>query len=135
MSMTSRFHKPYEEILGHPCDFRVRYRLYSQEEGGRSQTPFQGIRWDFWYENANHTMKGNFIIWPEFEDENGDLILEADKHIPWSGTAKMWIIMDPLRKYHQERIKVGTKGYFFEAGRISDCEIIEINSLMTNPTI
>jgi len=26
--------KPYEEIRKHPADFRVKYKLFSQEEGG-----------------------------------------------------------------------------------------------------
>ena len=128
-------YKPYEEVLGHGCDFRVKYRIYNSEEGGRKETPFQGIRWDFWYESENHTMKGIFIIWPEFEDENGETLFEVDKNVPFTGTARMWIIMPQLRKYHQERIKVGAKGFFFEGNKIGECEIIEINNLMTNPTI
>lgn len=26
-------HSSYETRLGHPCDFRVKYRLYTKEEG------------------------------------------------------------------------------------------------------
>ncbi|MES2847681.1 MAG: hypothetical protein V4685_01385 [Bacteroidota bacterium] len=128
-------YRSYEEALGHGCDFRVKYRLYSVEEGGRDKTPCQGIRWDFWYESDNHTMKGIFIIWPEFEDKNGTTLFESSKNVPSTGTARMWIISKPLRKYHQEKIKVGAKGYFYEGKKIGECEIIEINNLMTNPVI
>ncbi len=31
---------PYEEVRNHPPDFRVRYRLYSKEEGGRKNPVF-----------------------------------------------------------------------------------------------
>ncbi len=66
-------HVPYKERLNHPEDFKVRYCFYSDDEGGRKSLPFQGIRSDFWYESENHTMDGNFIIWPEFESKNGEL--------------------------------------------------------------
>jgi len=42
--------KPYEEVRNHPPDFRVRYRFYSEEEGGRKNPVFQGLRCDFSYD-------------------------------------------------------------------------------------
>ncbi|RAT97338.1 hypothetical protein [Brevibacillus sp. Leaf182] len=33
----------YQEIRRHPADFRVKYRFYSENEGGRKVTPFQGL--------------------------------------------------------------------------------------------
>ena len=45
----------------------------------------------------------------------------------------MWIINNQLRKYHQERIKIGLTGYFIEGKRVATCEIIEIIGLLANP--
>ena len=124
-------HKPYELIFKHPCDFRVKYRLYDKSEGGINSLPFQGIRLDFWYDHPDHEIKGGFIIWPEFEDENGNIIL--DSQVLPQGFARMWIINEDLRPYHQKRIKPGIKGYFLEGHKIGECEVIEIIGLMTNP--
>lgn len=33
---------PYVKVLKYPPDFRVEYRLYSDEEGGRKNLTFQG---------------------------------------------------------------------------------------------
>jgi hypothetical protein len=35
-------HTPYEDILKHPADFRVKFRFYTKEEGGRPMA--NGIR-------------------------------------------------------------------------------------------
>lgn len=124
-------HIPYESRFGHPEDFKVKYRLYTQEEGGRWQLPHQGLRSNFWYEHENHTMHGDFMIFPEFENETGDLIESGE--VLSEGIARMWIFSDQLRGYHQERITVGTRGYFIEGNRTGECEVIEIVGLINNP--
>lgn len=125
-------HIPYESRLNHPEDFKVKYRFYTQEEGGRWHLPNQGIRSNFWYEHENHTMTGYFMIFPEFENETGELI-EYGEVLP-QGIARMWIANKHLRVYHQERITLGTRGYFIEGNKTGECEVIEIVSLMSNPT-
>ncbi len=63
-------HYSYEHKLGHQADFRVVYRFYSMEEGGRKSLPHQGYRSDFYYEHPEHSGSSTiFMIWPEFEDE------------------------------------------------------------------
>ncbi len=37
-------HQPYEKRRGHPADFKVRYRFYTSQEGGRKSIPYQGYR-------------------------------------------------------------------------------------------
>ena len=124
-------HISYEQWLGHYEDFKVKNRFYTKEEGGRDSLPLQGIRSDFWYEHSNHTINGIFMIWPEFEDENGKVIgLEM---VAREGIARMWIVNNDLRSYHQQRITVGTKDYFMEGIRTAECEVIEIMGLMSNP--
>lgn len=127
----SKLHVPYEEISDHPEDFRVNYKFYSKDEGGRENIPHQGIRSDFWYE-CEHSMEGIFMIWPEFEDRNGELIKSGA--VLNEGVARMWIFSNELRPYHQERIELGTIGYFMEGSRrTAKCEVIEIVGLLTNP--
>lgn len=121
-------YKPYEEILERVCDFKVEYTFYDYNDGGRENTPFQGYRSDFWYEHSAHGKEyQNFMIWPEFENENGDLILDDKTPVSKSGTARMWIISDTKRAYHLDKIKVGTIGYFREGyKKVAVCKVIEI---------
>jgi hypothetical protein len=39
-------HAPHEISLGHLADFRVKYRFYGKDEGGRYNLPYQGLRSD-----------------------------------------------------------------------------------------
>ena len=73
------------------------------------------------------------MIWPEFEDESGNVIVSEDARVPMSGTARMWVINPERRPIHQERIRIGTKAYFMEGKPVAECEVIEIVSLPTNP--
>lgn len=121
---------PYQDIFNRQADFRVTYNIYSQEEGGRYHYPFQGIRWDFWYEHPEHLGKGIFMIYPEFEDINGNLITETNLPVPKYGLARMWIVNKERIKYHQDKIKIGTLGFFMEgARRVGECEVIELINL------
>jgi hypothetical protein len=129
-------HTSYETKLGHPADFRVRYRFYSQEEGGRLQLPYQGYRSDFWYDYIGGTDNQVFMIWPEFENVDGELIMQNDCPVPKSGTARMWIIVPETRPLHQLNLKLGLTGYFMEGGRkVAESEVIELVGLLNNPTV
>ncbi|QNR24877.1 hypothetical protein [Croceimicrobium hydrocarbonivorans] len=127
-------HEPYEDRLSHKADFRVKYRFRSLEEGGRKTgTPFQGIRCDFSIVGEPENLQ--YKIWPEFEDEHGNVNLFNDNHLPIEGTARMWIINPEMRPVHYSKIKVGMKCNFREGPMYSaDCEVIEILDLMNNPT-
>lgn len=127
----TELHQSYREAFNQREDFKVRYKFRSEEEGGRQCLPYQGIRSDFWYICDNHETEGIFMIWPEFEDENGGLV--SSGQVLKEGIARMWIINSNMRKYHQTRIKKGTMGYFMEGARkTADCEVIEIVDLMIN---
>jgi hypothetical protein len=70
-------HEPYEKKLGHIHDFKVKYRLYKPEEGGRKTgVTYQGIRYDFAYSDFGTKDFSVHMIWPEFENENGEVIIE-----------------------------------------------------------
>ncbi|MBS1635693.1 MAG: hypothetical protein JST26_07195 [Bacteroidetes bacterium] len=127
-------HEPYQKRLGHKADFRVKYKFRSPEDGGRKTgEPYQGIRSDFSFVgDAENTM---YIIWPEFEDSEGNVLLCSDKSVPNQGTARMWIVNNEMRPSHYDRIKIGVKGYFREGAMVSaDCEVIEVLDLKINPT-
>lgn len=129
-------HTPYEKRLQHFADFRVKYSFYSNVEGCRKSLPFQGYRSDFWYDHPEHSGTNRiFVIWPEFEEENGDILLNDDVPVPQSGTARMWIIVPESRLYHKDKIKAGLKGYLMEGSRrVAECEVTEIIDLAINPT-
>ncbi len=124
-------HKPYLEVFGHLPDFEVTYRIFSPEEGGRKTPVFQGIRWDFTYED--YPSEG-FMIYPEIIDVNTKVAIEAEVAIPDYGIATMWILNSRLRGLHQKRIKLGTRGYFVEGPRkVGVCEVTRIIGLFSNP--
>lgn len=127
-------HESYEKRLNHRADFRVKYKFRSPEDGGRKTgEPYQGIRCDFSY--VDESKYQAYMIWPEFEDNEGNVILYNDRSVPNSGTARMWIINNEMRPFHYEKIKVGVKGNFREGSMFSaDCEVIEILDLKINPT-
>lgn len=127
---------PYQEIRRHPADFRVKYRFYSENEGGRKVTPFQGYRSDFSYDGDDTSITGIFAIHPEFEDDHGEIILDNTSPVPTEGTARMWILFPQMRKeVHTKRMGLGVLGYFMEGARkVAVVEVIEIVGLHSNPT-
>ncbi|RED66141.1 hypothetical protein [Cohnella lupini] len=97
---------PYEQIKKHPPDFKVQYKLYSFDEGGRRNLPLQGYRSDFSYDGDNIKDTGIFMIHPEFEDDNKEVVLDNNIFVPKVGTARMWIIIPEMRRQvHQYRRK------------------------------
>lgn len=127
-------HQPYEERLQGTHDFRVAYRFYTLEEGGRWSPVYQGYRPNFDYAQRTPEHKGLYMIFPELEDENGLIITDSASPISEQGTARMWILNATMRPFHQKHIQFGTKGYFMEGNsRVAECEVIEINGLFSNP--
>lgn len=106
-------------------DFKVKYKFRSYEAGGRKNPAYQGIRSDFWYHHKDNAENDLFMIWPLFEDKNGDIIDEGP--VLFEGIARMQIVNEKMLEYHLPKLKIGVKGYFMEGlRRTADCEIIEI---------
>ncbi len=123
-------HRPYTDIFKRNADFRVSYRYYSYEEGGRWNPVYQGIRSDFWYKNEGNLKNSIYMIWPEFEDASGNVILDKSEPIALSGTARMWIISPDLIPYHKQHLTLGMSGYFQEGGkRTAECTVTELINL------
>ncbi|MBK0403849.1 hypothetical protein I5M27_12690 [Adhaeribacter sp. BT258] len=128
--ISDKMHRPYKEVFNRPADFRISYRIYTQEEDGRYPLPFQGIRWNFWYDHPEHKKGQLFMIYPEFEDENEQPITDLNLPINRQGFAKMWILNDDYINYHKGKMKNGTIGYFMEGNRkVGECEVIELLNL------
>jgi hypothetical protein len=124
-------HTPYKDRFGHLPDFEVTYRLYTADEGGRRTPAFQRIRWDFVYDDQpGH----GYMIYPEIMDVALQIPFPAETPIPEYGMATMWILAPLSRPFHQQKIQVGTRGYFIEGNRkIAVCEVTRIIGLFSNP--
>lgn len=119
----------YEHLFERCCDFVVSYRFFSPEEGGRKTgLPTQGYKPNFMY-NEHPSSGKHYMIFPEFIDENNEIILEG-AYVAKTGKANMWIVNPEFIQYHKEKIKIGVKGYFMEGGKkIAECEVIAIIGL------
>ena len=123
-------HTPYEKIRNRPCDFIVKYRFFTIDEGGRKTgPPSQGYRSDFLYDTDNPNTDRIYMIHPEFIYDNGQVILDKSYN-SWTGKANMWILNPDFMQYHRDRIKIGVKGFFMEgATKTAECEVIEVVGL------
>jgi len=126
---------PYEKRRKYPTDFVVRYRFFTEEHGGRKNLPFQGYRCDFAVEDDFSSSNIDLrVIHPEFEDPNGNIILDTTNPVPRTGKARMWILFDESRVRHRSTLKVGMKGYFMEGpNKVAEADIVEIVGLYSNP--
>jgi len=70
---------PYEKLRMQSHDLKVSYRLYSHEEGGRTESLRQGYRTDFSYVRDDDVSGELFMSHPEFEDEEGQPILDRSR--------------------------------------------------------
>jgi hypothetical protein len=111
-------------------DFRVTYRLFTAEEGGRKTSAYQGIRSDFRYEDKAIST-GTWIIHPVFLGLD-ERVLPVEP-LPMVGQANILILNTELRSLHRQHIHLGTHGYFVEGPhRIGVCEVVEVLRLSQN---
>lgn len=116
---------PYAEVFGRQPDFRVTYRIFTAEEGGRKTSAHQGIRWDIRYEGAG---PHNWLVYPEFIDPDGFLIPNG----PFApvGRANMFALNANWLDFHRPLIQPGVRGYFMEGGhRVGVWEVAEVLGL------
>lgn len=120
-------HRPYEQFRNKDCDFIVQYRFFSPEEGGRKTgNPIQGYRSDFMYPE-DEKLKKLWMIWPEFLNDDGNVILNKSLPVHTSGKAKMWIVNEESVESHKGRITIGSKAFFMEGpNKVAECEVIQI---------
>ncbi len=125
---------PYEQIRGYRADFRVRYRFYDQSESGRRRLPRQGYRCDFAYAEDGEEGKQLYCIHPEFENENGEILMDDTASVPAEGTARMWVLFPEMRRIvHAKRIRPGIRGFFMEGPRrVGEVEVLDVIDLAEN---
>jgi hypothetical protein len=118
---------PYTQLFGRLPDFRVTYRLFTAKEGGRRMPAYQGIRWDFRYEDKSiHT--GTWMIWPEFLGLDGEVLPLGQ--IPDLGQANMFCVNTDSHTFHRQHIRPGGRGYFVEGSRrMGVCEVVDVLKL------
>lgn len=122
-------HTPYQERLKRSPDFVVKYEIDLCDEL-KDGKPGQGMRVDFLYEGDSPQVEGVHMIWPEFLDDQGNVILDATPGIiAKRGKANMWVVDEARRPYHAERIRVGTKGVWWRGGRIARVTVIDAEGL------
>ena len=122
-------HIPYEENRKRLPDFIVEYDWEPDEEL-KTVKRYQGIRSDFLYEGDDPKSDGIHMIWPEFLDENGAVVLEKEVEVSPHGFANMWVLMEERRSYHRDRIKIGTKGYLVcGSKKLATATVIQIGGL------
>ena len=118
--------EPYTEAFGREPDFRVTYRLFTAEEGGRKTSACQHIRWDFRYADEA-VSTGTWMVWPEFLDPDGQVVPNG----PFSpvGQANMFICNPERRDFHHPHIRPGVRGFFLEGRPVGVCEVTEVLGL------
>jgi len=122
----------YEKRFGRKCDFIVEYDFILDQED-YVVTLSQGMRSDFCYEK-DYRPGPVYMIWPEFESENGEVIDDTEVEVSDHGRARMWVMLEEQRPMHKDRLTLGLKGYFVAGShKIVEAKVVEIVSLKCNP--
>ena len=108
-------HEVNQRLFDHD-DFEAVVRIFTHEQGGHVNAPFNGIRWDFCYAEDDPS-DGIYMIHPDFLDANGcSRPTDAPLPLDTSLVARFRICVDAMRPTHQARIAVGTCFYCHEGG-------------------
>jgi hypothetical protein len=115
--------KTYRESSGRDADFYIRYRVIPESEGGRKNSAFQHIRWDWVFEGDE--LPGNLAcIYPEFLNPDGS-VFPPGQPVPHEGIAAMWIAQESRRSFHLAKVAIGVRGYCMEGPkRVASAEIV-----------
>ena len=109
---------PYQQRNKRLPDFKVRYRFIPHAEGGRVQAPYQGYRSDLHYEGEDMQADGIYMVWPEFLNPDGSVVMEDEMLVAPEGDAYMWILMHKeMKEHHRKRAAVGRRCWFMEGTR------------------
>jgi len=124
-------HKQYKDLFdrNYP-DFIVSYRLVDPDCLSGSRNVHQGIRWNLIYEEDIVQKQQVYMVFPEFIEQNGTVILDSAKPLDLDGYAGMWVLTNDMISFHLGRLRVGDKCYFVEGSKImAECEVIQIGNL------
>ena len=120
-------HEPYRVKFGRDPDFIVEY-YWNPDPECKSVKRLQGMRSDFIYAGDDPTVEGIHMIWPEFLDSSGDVILQGNYEVASEGYANMWILTKENIPYHKDRLKPGSKGHMLAGSKnLADLIVIQTN--------
>lgn len=118
---------PYESIRNRKPDFLVEYRFIPYEDGGRVQRPSQGYRSDLHYDGEDIQKDGLHMVYPEFLNTDGSVILDMEEMVPWTGRAYMWILFFEKRWHHHRKLALPGKRCWFMEGpkKVAEATVID----------
>ena len=120
-------HEPYLAKFGRNPDFIVEY-CWNPDSECKGVKRLQGMRSDFLYASDDPSVEGIHMIWPEFLDSSGEVILQRKNEVAPEGHANMWILTDENIQYHKDRLKPGSKGHMVAGSKIlADLTVIQTN--------
>ena len=120
-------HTPYAERCQRNPDFVVEY-IWKPDQELSTTKCFQGIRSDFLYAGDGPQKDGIHMIYPEFLDHTGHVILQKDTEVERYGFANMWILMQERVSYHIGRLQIGSKGHMVAGSKkLAEVTVVQIN--------
>lgn len=125
---------PVRRVHSVPDDFEAVIRIFAANEGGRTSSAFNGIRWAFAY--AENQPEGElYEIFPDFFDEEGNS-LPTDRPLPVGRDlpARMVVLFDEMReKVHRGRIREGVRFLCHEGPkRVAEGRVTRVTGLFKN---
>jgi hypothetical protein len=118
----------YEKRFNRKCDFVVEYKFIANQSDYQVKLS-QGMRSDFSYAEDDEEMPV-YMIWPEFENDSGEIIEDKEAVILNHGRARMWVMLDEQRQMHKERLTLGQEGYLVAGShKIAKVKVIDLVSL------
>ena len=105
---------PYRLYSDFPIDFEARVRVLRPDESGRQLPPYNGIRWDLSY--AQDKPRRLYMwLYPDFFDPmTGDSWREMPLPVDEWLHARVSVLSEHMRAFHQARIRAGTSFYYCE---------------------
>lgn len=80
--------------------------------------------------SGDENVKQLWVIWPEFLDNENNIILDKSIRVATSDKAKMWIVNGINQDLHRQKIKIGLKGFFMEGPhKVAECKVIQVVNL------
>ena len=120
-------HIPYHSKLKRLPDFVVEY-CWNPDDDLKSCKLLQGIRSDFLYDGDDPEVEGIHMIWPEFLDEDGNVVTQTETEVNRQGFANMWIMLEDRIPFHKERMGIGTKGFMvYGSKKLAEVKVFQTN--------
>lgn len=118
----------YEKRFKRKCDFVVEYKFIVNQVDYQVKLS-QGMRSDFSYAEDDEKSPV-YMIWPEFENDKGEVIQDKEAVILDHGKARMWVMLDEQRHMHKERLALSQEGYLVAGShKIAKVKVLELVSL------